>query len=55
MELASVQTCAVKVVKGQLTEKTDTEDMMDLPECQRLSCQCKPKSGQDEVELELIY
>lgn len=46
------QTCAIKVHKGKLTEKTDTEAMQDLPDGQRLSCQCKPKT---DCEIELIY
>lgn len=46
------QTCAVKVISGNLTDKTETEEMMDLPEGQRLSCQCHPKS---DLELELLY
>ncbi len=47
------QTCAVKVNEGELTEKTETEEMMDLPDGQRLSCQCHPKS--EEVDIELVY
>jgi len=46
------QTCAVKVNSGELTEKTETEEMMDLPEGQRLSCQCHAKS---DLDLDLIY
>lgn len=46
------QTCSIKVKSGELTDKTDTEKMMDLPEGQRLSCQCKPKS---DLDIELIY
>lgn len=46
------QTCAVKVNSGELTNKTETEEMMDLPEGQRLSCQCHPKS---DLDLELLY
>ena len=46
------QTCAIKVNGGEMTEKTDTEKMMDLPEGQRLSCQCKPVT---DCEIELIY
>ncbi|PIZ70620.1 hypothetical protein COY07_06405 [Candidatus Peregrinibacteria bacterium CG_4_10_14_0_2_um_filter_43_11] len=45
-------TCAFKVIEGEFTEKTDTEEMMDLPENQRLACQCKPKT---DGEIELIY
>ena len=37
------QTCAFKPVKGKFTDKTETEKMMDLPEGQRLSCQCRPE------------
>lgn len=46
------QTCAIKVNNGELTEKTETEEMMDLPDGQRLSCQCKAKS---DLDIELIY
>ena len=46
------QTCACKVISGELTEKTDTETMMDLPEGQRLMCQCKPKG---DCEIEMVY
>lgn len=46
------QTCAIKVNSGKLTDKTDTEEMMDLPEGQRLSCQCHPKS---DLDIDLIY
>ncbi len=46
------QTCAFKAKKGKFTNKTETEKMMDLPEGQRLSCQCLPKS---DGEIELIY
>lgn len=46
------QTCAVKVNSGTLTEPTETEEMMDLPEGQRLSCQCHPKS---DLDIELVY
>ena len=46
------QTCSIKVKSGELTEKTDTEKMMDLPEGQRLSCQCRPKT---DCDIELIY
>ena len=46
------QTCAFKEVKGKFTDKTETEEMMDLPEGQRLSCQCKPES---DGEIEMIY
>lgn len=46
------QTCAIKVHSGTLTEKTDTEEMMDLPDGQRLSCQCHAKS---DLDIELIY
>ena len=46
------QTCAIKVNSGELTEKTETEKMMDLPEGQRLSCQCHPKS---DLDIEAIY
>lgn len=46
------QTCAFKTVKGKFTDKTETEKMMDLPEGQRLSCQCRPKS---DGEIEMLY
>jgi len=46
------QTCAFKAIKGTFTHKTDTEKMMDLPDGQRLSCQCKPTT---DGEIELIY
>ncbi len=46
------QTCAFKTSKGKFTDKTETEKMMDLPNEQRLSCQCKPES---DGEIELIY
>lgn len=46
------QTCAINVHSGDLSEKTDTEEMMDLPDGQRLSCQCKAKS---DLDIELIY
>jgi len=46
------QTCAVKVNSGELTDKTDTEEMMDMPDGQRLTCQCHPKS---DLDLELLY
>jgi len=46
------QTCAFKIKKGEFTEKSETEKMMDLPDEHRLSCQCWPKS---DGEIELIY
>jgi len=46
------QTCAFKPIEGEFTEKTENEKMQDLPEPQRLACQCKPKS---DGEIELIY
>jgi ferredoxin len=46
------QTCAFKSIKGEFTEKSDTEKLMDLPEGQRLSCQCKPLS---DGEIEMVY
>ncbi len=45
-------TCAFKPMAGEFTEKTETENLMDLPEGQRLSCQCLPKS---DGEIELCY
>lgn len=46
------QTCAFKVVDGKFTEKGETEKMMDLPDGQRLSCQCHPMT---DGEIELLY
>lgn len=39
------QTCAVTIESGELTEKTETEEMMALPDGQRLTCQCKAKTN----------
>jgi ferredoxin len=46
------QTCAFKVIKGKFSGKSDTEKMLDLPQGQRLSCQCHPTT---DGEIELIY
>lgn len=46
------QTCAFKTISGKFTDKTETEKMMDLPDDQRLSCQCKPVS---DGEIEMLY
>jgi len=46
------QTCAFKPLSGEFTEKTDSEKMQDIPEPQRLSCQCWPKT---DGEIELTY
>lgn len=46
------QTCAFKPISGEFTEKTEQEEMMGLPDDQRLSCQCMPKS---DGEIELTY
>ena len=46
------QTCAITVHSGDLTEPTETEEMMDLPDGQRLSCQCQAKS---DLDIELVY
>ena len=46
------QTCAFKIKKGKFTKKSETEEMMDLPEGQRLSCQCMPES---DGEIEMLY
>ncbi len=46
------QTCSFKPLSGSFTKKTDTEKMMDLPDGQRLSCQCKPE---EDGEIEMIY
>ncbi|QQR83988.1 (2Fe-2S)-binding protein [Candidatus Peregrinibacteria bacterium] len=46
------QTCAFKPIEGEFTEKSDTEKMMDLPEPERLSCQCLPKT---DGEIQMSY
>lgn len=46
------QTCAFKPIEGKFTEKTESEEMQALPEPDRLSCQCWPKS---DGEIELVY
>lgn len=46
------QTCAINVKSGELTEKTETEEMMDLPDGQRLSCQCRAKT---DLDIETVY
>lgn len=46
------QTCAFKPMNGSYTEKTEQEEMMGLPDEQRLSCQCLPTS---DGEIELAY
>ena len=46
------QTCAFKPIKGDFTGKTDAEEIQDLPDPQRLSCQCMPKT---DSEIELVY
>ncbi|MBN1258584.1 (2Fe-2S)-binding protein [Candidatus Peregrinibacteria bacterium] len=46
------QTCAFKVISGEFTKKTETEEMNDLPAGQRLSCQCRPLT---DAEIELLY
>lgn len=46
------QTCAFETISGEFTEVTEQEEMMGLPEGQRLSCQCMPKS---DGEIELTY
>lgn len=45
-------TCCFKPLAGEFTEKTETENLMDLPDGQRLSCQCLPKT---DGEIELCY
>jgi ferredoxin len=45
-------TCAFKPLEGEFSEKTETEEMMELAEGQRLSCQCKPLS---DGEIEMVY
>lgn len=46
------QTCAFKLNSGKVTDPTETEKMMDLPEGQRLACQCHAKS---DLDIELLY
>ena len=46
------QSCSFKTISGEFTSKTETEEMMDLPEGQRLSCQCKPTAN---GEIEMLY
>lgn len=46
------QTCAFTPISGEFTEKTETEELMDLPPPQRLSCQCKPKT---DGEIDLVF
>lgn len=46
------QTCAIKVNSGTLSEPTETEEMMCMPDGQRLSCQCHAKS---DLDIELVY
>jgi ferredoxin len=46
------QTCAFKLNSGNLTDPTETEKMMDLPDGQRLACQCHAKS---DLDIELLY
>ena len=45
-------TCSFKPIEGEFTERTETEEMMDLSEGERLSCQCHPKS---DGEIKLTY
>ncbi|GEM_PF-1835205 len=45
-------TCCFKPIVGEFTDKTETENLMDLPDGQRLSCQCWPKT---DGEIELTY
>lgn len=45
------QTCAFTPLEGEFTKVTDTEEMMALPEPQRLSCQCWPTTD-GEIEME---
>jgi len=57
------QTCAVIVHEGEegLTDPSETEEMMGMPENQRMSCQCKIKCGDngepvaDNIDIELVY
>ena len=46
------QTCAVVVKSGQLTPKTETEELMSMPDDQRMSCQC---NAQTDCDLELLF
>jgi len=46
------QTCSIRTISGEFSDKTETEEMMDLPDGQRMSCQCTPKT---DCEIELIY
>lgn len=46
------QTCSVTVKSGELSEMNETEELMSLPDGQRLSCQCNAKTN---CELELVY
>lgn len=46
------QTCAFKLNSGKVTDPTETEKMMDLPDGQRLACQCHAKS---DLDIELVY
>ncbi len=52
------QTCAVRVKSdgpapmGELTPMNETEELMSLPDGQRLSCQCNAKT---DCDLELMY
>lgn len=46
------QTCAVVVKSGELTGKSETEELMGLPDDQRMSCQCNAKT---DCDLELVY
>lgn len=52
------QTCAISVSEDddvKLTPKTETEEMMGLPDGQRMSCQCKPSSDSADIHAELVY
>ena len=46
------QTCAFKLNSGKVTDPTETEKMMDLPDGQRLACQCH---AQSDLDIELLY
>lgn len=46
------QTCAFKLNSGKVTDLTETEKMMDLPDGQRLACQCHALS---DLDIELVY
>lgn len=46
------QTCAVEVNSGELSPMSETEELMSLPEGQRMTCQCNAKT---DCDLTLLY